>query len=233
MFKTITRMRQLIFVFLANFAPQWSPLCLSNFCIFPVFGCLYLWWWWGQCSSSAGRGRKRERNCSLHILYIVEKKASNYFCSGWALLSRVQLRIRLLASHTFSVIYSFNQANWRNFCVFMSTLCFERQVWTCLPAFQWSRRRPEDRSARVHANGDTYTNCSTCRTAQRGGVAGCQTTNTFQTICFTLSCILSSSIYYSSLSSSLLASIQKRRRRRRRRRCMGKNNKKTLCIFED
>ena len=33
------------------------------------------------------------------------------------------------------------------------------------------------------------------------GVAGCQTTNTFLTICFTLSCILSSSIYYSYFSS--------------------------------
>ena len=39
----------------------------------------------------------------------------------------------------------------------------------------------------MHANGDTYTHCNTCRTAQRGGVAGCQTTNTFQTIYFTLS----------------------------------------------
>ena len=45
------------------------------------------------------------------------------------------------------------------------------------------RRFKDDQKTEVHVCMQTETpNCNTCRTAQRGGVAGCQTTNTFQTM---------------------------------------------------
>ena len=45
------------------------------------------------------------------------------------------------------------------------------------------RRIKDDQKTEVHVCMQTETpNCYTCRTAQRGGVAGCQTTNTFQTM---------------------------------------------------